>query len=184
MKTCTKCKITKEYAAFSKNKNRPDGYGEWCKSCRKCWADKNKERLSQKAKDNYINNKDKFAAKSKKYYENNKEKVKNNVRQWESKNWDRTLDNHRRKNRNRRAKKKRQLGIVPKDCWEILINLFGQQCLRCGSTERLELDHIYPISLGGLHDMSNLQILCKSCNCWKSNRHIIDYRPFEYYYEE
>ncbi len=37
-------------------------------------------------------------------------------------------------------------------------------CVSCGSTEDLEVDHIWPKSLGGPTRQDNLQVLCKECN--------------------
>lgn len=42
-------------------------------------------------------------------------------------------------------------------------------CQLCGSDERLEFDHIHPRSEGGLGTKENLQLLCKTCNVFKSN---------------
>src|SRR5690242_2822043 len=33
------------------------------------------------------------------------------------------------------------------------------KCKKCGSTERLQLDHIKPIAQGGTNDIKNLQVL-------------------------
>jgi hypothetical protein len=38
------------------------------------------------------------------------------------------------------------------------------QCLHCGSTKNLSVDHIHPWSRGGSNDPSNLQCLCMPCN--------------------
>ena len=39
----------------------------------------------------------------------------------------------------------------------------GFKCVNCGSTLRLELDHVIPLEQGGdLYDPDNLQTLCKS----------------------
>jgi 5-methylcytosine-specific restriction endonuclease McrA len=43
-------------------------------------------------------------------------------------------------------------------------------CEECGSTARLTLDHIVPMSKGGKHERSNVQLLCRSCNARKGNR--------------
>lgn len=40
----------------------------------------------------------------------------------------------------------------------------GHQCLQCGATEDLTLDHIVPYSLGGPDTFENLRTLCRSCN--------------------
>jgi 5-methylcytosine-specific restriction endonuclease McrA len=46
----------------------------------------------------------------------------------------------------------------------------GRKCLRCGTSEYLQIDHIVPFSKGGTTSRENLQTLCKSCNCRKGNR--------------
>jgi len=38
------------------------------------------------------------------------------------------------------------------------------QCVRCGSRERLEFDHIIPVVAGGSSTERNVQLLCESCN--------------------
>jgi 5-methylcytosine-specific restriction endonuclease McrA len=38
------------------------------------------------------------------------------------------------------------------------------QCVKCGSPERSEFDHIIPIAEGGSSTERNLQLLCESCN--------------------
>lgn len=40
----------------------------------------------------------------------------------------------------------------------------GGQCVRCGSAERLECDHIIPLAKGGSNTERNLQLLYESCN--------------------
>ena len=45
----------------------------------------------------------------------------------------------------------------------------GGICQCCGSSDRLEYDHITPFSCGGTSDASNIQLLCMSCNRSKSN---------------
>ena len=44
-----------------------------------------------------------------------------------------------------------------------------ETCERCGSTEKLAVDHIVPISRGGVDMLVNKQTLCVHCNSRKSN---------------
>ncbi|MBS1985145.1 MAG: HNH endonuclease, partial [Bdellovibrionales bacterium] len=38
------------------------------------------------------------------------------------------------------------------------------KCVRCGSTHRLNFDHIQPFALGGDSTAENIQLLCNACN--------------------
>lgn len=38
------------------------------------------------------------------------------------------------------------------------------KCTRCGSTEDLTIDHIFPRNIGGTNAETNLRVLCRSCN--------------------
>jgi len=40
----------------------------------------------------------------------------------------------------------------------------GGKCARCGSREKLEYDHIIPVSRGGSNTVRNIELLCESCN--------------------
>jgi hypothetical protein len=46
----------------------------------------------------------------------------------------------------------------------------GFKCVKCGSTEDLTLDHIYPKSKGGKRTFENLQTMCKACNFEKGDK--------------
>jgi 5-methylcytosine-specific restriction endonuclease McrA len=58
---------------------------------------------------------------------------------------------------------------IPKDVQDRVWNRDGGKCVQCGSSEKLEFDHIIPISKGGSNTYRNIQLLCEICNRLKSN---------------
>lgn len=56
---------------------------------------------------------------------------------------------------------------------------YGAQCMLCGSTQNIRVDHIYPRSkFPDLEmDFQNMQVLCHDCNMGKSNNDYTDFRP-------
>jgi len=40
----------------------------------------------------------------------------------------------------------------------------GGKCVKCGSREKLEYDHIIPIAKGGSSTVRNIELLCEKCN--------------------
>ena len=53
-----------------------------------------------------------------------------------------------------------------------LMPRYNFRCAHCGTAEqaKLTIDHIVPVSKGGQDLLSNLQILCKSCNSKKGTK--------------
>ena len=51
----------------------------------------------------------------------------------------------------------------------------GYQCVYCGGTDDLAIDHIFPFSRGGSNTPDNLQVLCRSCNSSKGDSIPDDY---------
>lgn len=56
-----------------------------------------------------------------------------------------------------------------------ILNRDNNKCLKCSKTNKLQLDHIIPISKEGKNILSNLQTLCNSCNSKKRDVYA-DYR--------
>ena len=60
--------------------------------------------------------------------------------------------------------------------WKDILNNYNHKCLSCGTTEYITVDHIKPLSMGGLNTADNVQPLCHTCNSLKRDLEI-DYRP-------
>ena len=76
-KVCSKCKKKKAISKFSKNRNRKDGLGNWCKRCMKIYSKKyrieNREYFKNYHKEYRQKNKEKIREYYRKYYQKHKE---------------------------------------------------------------------------------------------------------------
>ncbi len=53
---------------------------------------------------------------------------------------------------------------IPDDLKLLVWQRDGGQCVRCGSHDELQYDHIIPVAMGGATSEENSQILCGPCN--------------------
>lgn len=126
------------------------------KARQKKYKDENRERINQKAKE---------------YRANNAAKVKESNRRSKAKNPETIL----------RAYAKRKLLVsdfeLPKGSIQKMMAAQKGLCNACGADIRVRrhLDHIVPLVKGGTHDLSNLQLLCVSCNCSKGAKDNVDF---------
>jgi 5-methylcytosine-specific restriction endonuclease McrA len=118
------------------------------------------------------NNAERSQAYHKQYRADNRDKLTESRRAWREANKSKVLAY----DRDRRARVRNQVGYIKPGYWEAVLRFYGGKCLKCGTTEDLTLDHVIPLSLGGLHELRNFQILCGSCNYSKQARSCADYR--------
>jgi 5-methylcytosine-specific restriction endonuclease McrA len=167
-----------------------DGLRGECKDCRRLYYLANAEIIKEKSRRWYKNNIERGRVTRRSYGEKNKEHLAQYHLEWRTINkesvaaqqarWVRNnpLKANERKRR-RDARKRDQLGSMPKNGYQVILDLFGSCCLACGTSENIAIDHIIPLAKGGLHDISNLQPLCQSCNS-KKGVQTIDYRKVDF----
>jgi 5-methylcytosine-specific restriction endonuclease McrA len=156
------------------------------------WYVANRKRMIEKARIQYIkltqselirrtkiniewqkNNRNKVNATARRYYNRHSDRSKAATKTWKINNRERNL----LINQKRRAKIAGNIiGNVPSNIFSQLWNKQGGLCSLCCADlifeiRRPHLDHIIPLSLNGLHDESNLQLLCARCNLIKGSKH-------------
>lgn len=193
---CKICGVEKKLSEFTKVKTCNLGYSWRCKECislrskewyvnnlnrakesRKEWRTHHvefnkvyqqqyrkenvetiKEYKRKWAKDNFKHLKEyKFQ-----YRKGNSDYVKAQINQWKK-------DNREIVNRinNARLHRVRAGGRLTRQMIEEVYRSCNYTCVKCGTKEKLSLDHIKPVVLGGSNALENLQILCMPCNLSK-----------------
>ena len=137
MKICSKCKETKPFELFTKNRSKKDGYGHHCKSCILEYRQNNRELYNSYNLTYYSKNKEKYIS----------------------------------RNSSRRAKLRDQTPNLSDQEKQEVENIYWlSRDLRTITGEDYHVDHIKPLSKGGLHHPENLQILPADLNLKKGNK--------------
>lgn len=137
------------------------------------WANKNRSRKNKLSREWRKNNSEKVKITKRKSYIKRIAKARNERRIWVALN---------RKNINYSNNKRRyiidQTGVFTHEEWLQIKIKHNNTCLCCLKKEpeiKLTIDHVIPLSKGGLNICENIQPLCQSCNS-KKHAKIIDYR--------
>ena len=145
MKVCSKCGIEKDMNEFNKDRNHKDGRRSHCKACRREY------RLANKEKDGL-------------YRLAHKEQEREYCRKYRKKNRDKV-------NALSAKHRARKLNQTPNLSQEEKFEM--QAIYKMAQELGYEVDHIRPISKGGLHHPDNLQIIPAKENRRKSAK--LDY---------
>lgn len=182
-KYCSGCESWKTRATeFSGNKSQKDGHCNWCKDCdgakAKAYNSAHREEVNAKGREYYNKTLDHQVLRKQEYYKENKETIGARNSAWKFENKFKVA---------RMTAKRRMLmrevgsdGTLTAEAWEELCELYGNKCLdpECTDPARpLTVDHVIPISLGGLDSIHNVQPLCQPCNS-KKHAKVKDFRPF------
>ena len=145
------------------------------------WRKENPERKRQLAREYGARNRDRINTRSRAGYAKNREQLRERASAWRSENrekdrthkrrWGRDNPEARRANWHRyRSRSKSAPGSFTVEQMRARFAFFGDRCAYCGSTEKLTIDHVIPLSRGGTNWPSNLRPACRSCNSAKRDR--------------
>ena len=156
-KFCKKCNTLKTLDQFDIDSRTKLGVAYQCKACRvlyfRMWRKENVARST---------------AYTTKYRQQHRQQYNARVRLYRKDRahvWD----------HNRRARLLAG-GIYTIQEWCALLEKYEYRCLACGSKDHIVVDHVIPLSRGGMNTIDNLQPLCFTCNA-KKHAKTIDYRP-------
>ncbi len=121
------------------------------------------------------------------HYDSNKEAIKNRAKEWEAaKGSEYSRIRHAKwRNENREAarmhvKTRRTLLSLGRSASieqiKSRLDYYGNKCVYCGSTEKIEIEHRIPLSRGGTNFPANLVPACKTCNCKKGTKTETEYK--------
>lgn len=99
---------------------------------------------------------------SRKWYALNRDQAQAKNGEWKRQNPEAVRSHLRNSNARRRSTK--LAGSVSAAEWRDVLARHSGRCAQCGSVERIEMDHIVPLSRGGAHSHDNVQPLCAPCN--------------------
>lgn len=186
MRTCTKCKITKELSAFYKSKDSKDGVRSVCKECssgidkvrnRKYYSEHKEERANYtrahrgstpRRKLSEEERKSAALTGSRNWRKNHKEEKAISNRTYQTQHPEIMREIKRR----RRARIKGQLGFVFPGMEKLLLLIQEENCYYCGENlnGNYHMDHKIPLYRGGLHAWENVCLACPSCNLKKNTK--------------
>jgi len=177
VKICSKCKITKSYDDYYKNRARYDGYCNFCKICDKSkpinkerklayntkYKQENAEKFEKYYKEYYKKNKDIYYKRCMKWARDNPERIKELWRSYYQ------TDEGRKRHCFQQAKRRaKQLNATPP--W---VDMEEIRKIYINCPPGYHVDHIIPLNhplMSGLHVPWNLQYLTALENIRKNNK--------------
>lgn len=161
------------YLAYNKQYRKKNP--QKCIDSSKKWREEHIDRILEANRKYYQDHKEQVLERLREYYKEHKSYILKRSNKYD-KSYSKTEKGKASKSRNqfkRRSRLRDCLNDFTAEQWKQIKKSQNYTCQHCGLQEpeiKLEVDHIIPVSKGGHHTASNIQGLCKSCNCKKGNR--------------
>jgi 5-methylcytosine-specific restriction endonuclease McrA len=186
---CRTCEGIKSISDFYRDATSPGGFRTECKACFiarvKRYTEANREKVAadqaayraahrQKARDTTARwraeNPDRFRDLMERYRADpvNQQTARDRANAFRVANPDRRSDYHHRR-------RVRMLdgplgGLIAPEALRSKFAYWGNRCWMCSATGDLTIDHVKPLSKGGLHILANIRPACSECNARKQAR--------------
>ena len=186
LRMCTQCLQEQPLVEFYKDKSRSDGYSKRCKKCTCAKVQEYCENNPEKRKQDKLAWKKTPAGKisEKRYYDNNRDainervrdryaadpdRIKNKIHAWRIKNPEKAKAIVERGIAMRNARMANlSINDLTNEEWRDILALFDYRCAYCHTpSDRLERDHIIPVSKDGPNTKTNIAPSCRRCNMRK-----------------
>jgi hypothetical protein len=147
------------------------------------WRKENPERRRDQNRLYRERHPDRVAAKTRRHYEANREAIAERARQhrlanpelyaqrnrdWRAANREKAREAARCRSALRRSSRMRALLSLSIDSKRERFALFDNTCAYCGAGNRLTVDHVLPLTAGGLDQFDNIVPACNRCNAGKN----------------
>jgi 5-methylcytosine-specific restriction endonuclease McrA len=188
-KACKRCLQIKAPVLFKKEKRAASGLAAICLSCHsnqvREYTKNNKDKVKALRKKRYDKDPQTRIARSQKwanenpvkrkqieatYRANHRKETQARSEAWRLKNLHKPREYKLR--RRARIQSNGQFLILPKE----IKRLYESACFYCQGQQRIEADHLIPVSKGGRHSVGNLVPACRWCNASKGNRLLSDWK--------
>ena len=148
---CPRCKITKLHKEFCTDRRALCGLTVYCKSCLAKYRESRRDEINEYSRKRRWENPGLYRETMKAWRKEHPDKV--------------TASGHRYK-----ALKHGNGGnLTGKEIADLRIKQAGI-CAYCKRGAKLTIDHVIPVTQGGLNDISNIVLCCRRCNSSKNNK--------------